>query len=91
MRHPALGLAGCFLAALALLIGSAIAFARGNEYNWKTLEASGVCGFISTALFFFEGVYYVILYRRAPRRQAEQKTTEEVQVDDFVQPSKPEY
>ena len=93
MRHPILGLASCFLAALALLIGSAVVYARGEEYYIPTLKTTGVCGFISAALFFFEGVYFVILYRRAPKRQAEQKTTEEeVEVDDFLQqPSKPLY
>ncbi|KAL9952892.1 hypothetical protein ACROYT_G040221 [Oculina patagonica] len=92
LRHPILGIVGCFLVALLLLIGSAIVFAKGKPYsNLEELEASGVCGFISTVLFFLEGLYYVFLYRRLPKHRAEEKPTEEVQVDDFVQPSKPAY
>ena len=91
LTHPLLGLVGCSLAALALLIGSSIVFARGDQYNVSTLEASGICGFISTILFVFEAVYFLILYRRAPKHRAEQEKTENVQPDDFVQPSKPEY
>lgn len=91
MTQPLIGLIGCFLAALALLIGSAVVFDRGDTYNIKTLKASAICGFISAILFFLEGIYFVILYRRAPRRYAEQKTTDEEKPDDFVQPSGPEY
>ena len=91
LRHPVLGMTGCFLAALALLIGSAVVFAKGRDYNLKELEASGICGFISTVLFFFEGVYFFFLYRRLPKRRADGKMTEEGQADDFVQPSKPAY
>ena len=87
LRHPILGMTGCFLAALALLIGSAVVFAKGKDYDLNELEASGICGFVSTVLFFCEGVYFVILYRRLPKRRAE-KVLEEGQVDDFVQPSK---
>jgi len=91
LRHPIIGIVGCFLAALALLIGSAIVFDHGKDYNVKKLEASGICGFISTVLFFCEGLYYVFLYRRLPKRRAEEKVTEEGQADDFVLPSKPAY
>lgn len=89
LRHPILGIVGCFLAALVLLIGSAIVFAKGREHYIKELEASGACGFISTVLFFFEGLYYVFLYRRLPKRRAAEKHAEDFQADDFVQPSKP--
>ena len=72
LTHPLIGFVGCFLASLALLVGSAIAFARGEVYSWYSydsrLKSSGICGFISTALFFFEGVYYIFLYRRLSRR-----------------------
>ena len=88
LRHPVLGMVGCFLAALALLIGSAIVFAKGKDYHLNELEASGICGFISTVLFFCEGVYFFFLYRRLTRRHAQEKVTEEGQADDFVQPSK---
>jgi len=91
LRHPIIGIVGCFLAALALLIGSAIVFDHGKDYDYKKLEASGICGFISTVLFFCEGLYYVFLYRRLPKRRAEEKVMEEGQADDFVQPSKPAY
>ena len=91
LRHPILGMVGCFLAALALLIGSAVVFAKGKDYNLNELKASGICGFTSTVLFFFEGVYFVFLYRRLPRHGAIKKTPEEGQADDFVQPSKPAY
>ena len=88
LRHPILGMVGCFLAALALLIGSAIVFSKGKDYGLNELEASGICGFISTVLFFCEGVYFFFLYRRLARRHAEEKMTEEGRADDFVQPSK---
>lgn len=91
LTHPVLGLVGCSLAALALLIGSAVVFAKGYQYQFDTLEASGICGFISTILFVFEAVYFLILYRHARNHQAEQVKTEDVQPDDFVRPSKPEY
>ena len=57
LTHPSIGLVGCFLASLALLVGSAISFARGEEYGESSLKSSGICGFTSTALFFLEGVY----------------------------------
>ena len=81
LTHPLIGLVGCFLASLALLVGSAISFARGEEYHQSSLKSSGICGFISTALFFFEGVYYIFLYRRLSRRgrKAERK-------EDLLQP-----
>jgi len=92
LRHPILGIVGCFLVALALLIGSAIVFDKGKEfYKGDKLKASGICGFISTVLFFCEGLYYVFLYRRLPKRRAEEKVTEEGHDDDFVQPSKAAY
>ena len=91
LRHPVLGLVGCFLAALLLLIGSAIVYAKGVDYNYPELKASGICGFISTLLFSCEGIYFVFLYRRATRRSAEQKVTEEIQADDFAGPAKTEY
>ena len=68
LTHPLIGLVGCFLASLALLVGSAIPFARGEQYGYRSLRISGICGFISTALFFFEGVYFIFLYRRLSRR-----------------------
>ncbi|KAJ7384781.1 hypothetical protein OS493_020373 [Desmophyllum pertusum] len=92
LTQPLLGMICCFLAALALLIGSAVVFAKGKDYNVASLEASGICGFISTVLFFCEGVYFAILYRHAPKRRAEEKRPEEsIQADDFVQPTKPAY
>lgn len=91
LRHPILGVVFCFFAFLTLLIGSGIVFGRGADFNVRTLEAAGICGFISSALFFFEGVYYFILYRRAPRRHAEQEIPQEEQPGDFLQPSKHEY
>ena len=91
LRHPVLGLVGCFLAALLLLIGSAIVYAKGNKYHRSELEASGICGFICTLLFSCEGIYFVFLYRRMTRRSAEQKTIEEIQADDFAGPAKAEY
>ena len=33
LRHPILGIVGCFLAALALLIGCGIVFAKGKDYG----------------------------------------------------------
>ena len=89
LRHPILGMVGCFLAALALLIGSAIAFAKGQDYNFNALEASGICGFTSSVLFFCEGVYFFFLYRRLPRPRAEGNTTKEDEADGFVPPSHP--
>ena len=91
LRHPILGVVFCFFAFLTLLIGSGIVFGRGSEFNVRTLEAAGICGFISSALFFFEGVYYFILYRRAPRRRAQQSIAEEEKPGDFLQPSEHEY
>ena len=85
LTHPLIGLVGCFLASLALLVGSAISFARGEEYYGQRankLKSSGICGFISSALFFFEGVYFVFLYRRLSRRGGKETVKEE---DDFVQ------
>ena len=61
LTHPSIGLVGCFLASLALLVGSAVSLARGVEYNVDGLRSSGICGFISTVLFFLEGVYYISL------------------------------
>ena len=83
LTHPLIGLVGCFLASLALLVGSAVSFARGKEYYEIILKSSGIFGFISTALFFFEGVYYIILYRRLSRRGGKAEVKEE---DDFVHP-----
>ena len=87
LTHPLIGFVGCFLASLALLVGSAISFARGEQNSWhsygRRLKSSGICGFISTALFFFEGVYYIFLYRRLSRRGGKAEVKEE---DDFVQP-----
>ena len=92
LRHPILGFGGCFLAALALLIGSAIVFDKGRHFmEGDKLKASGICGFISAVLFFCEGLYFVFLYRRLSKRHAEEKVTEEGQADVFVQPSKPAY
>ncbi|XP_068684611.1 uncharacterized protein [Montipora foliosa] len=91
MTHPAIGLVGCFLAALALLIGSAITFARGEEYGQSALRNSGICGFISTIVFFFEGVYYIFLYRRLSKGAAETTRTEKEDNGDFVQPSNAEH
>lgn len=91
LRHPILGVVFCSLAFLSLVIDSGIVFARGSDFHNRTLEAAGICGFISSALFFFEGVYYFILYLRAPRRHAEQKVPQEEQPGDFQQPSTPEY
>ena len=90
LSHPILGIVGCFLVALALLIGSAIAFDKGEDFGefGDKLKASGICGFISTVLFFCEGLYYVFLYRQ---RRAEENVTEEGQADDFVQPAEPAY
>ena len=85
LRHPILGMGGCFLASLALLIGSAIVFTKGKQYHIETLEASGVCGFISAVLFFCEGVYFFFLYRRLssiPR--TEESMTEKGDADVFV-------
>ena len=86
LTHPLIGLVGCFLASLALLVGSAISFARGEQYGYRSLRISGICGFISTALFFFEGVYYIFLYRRLSRRGKKEGLEE----DDFVQPPEKE-
>ncbi|XP_044163208.1 uncharacterized protein LOC114957800 isoform X3 [Acropora millepora] len=83
LTHPLIGLVGCFLASLALLVGSAISFARGEEHGESSLKSSGICGFISTALFFCEGVYFIFLYRRLSRRGGKAEVKEE---DDFVQP-----
>ena len=83
LTHPSIGLAGCFLTSLALLVGSAISFARGVEYHFDGLKSTGICGFISTALFFLEGVYYIFLYRRLSRRGRKAEIQE---ADDFVQP-----
>ena len=91
LRHPVIGLVGCFLASLALLIGSAVVYARGDEWNYSTLKGSGICGFLSAFLFFGEGIYFVILYRRTVKRGKEQVPPEDVEADDFVQPSKAEY
>ena len=81
LTHPLIGLVGCFLASLALLIGSAISFARGKGYYDIILESSGICGFISTTLFFFEGVYFIFLYRRLSRRGRKAEKRE-----DLLQP-----
>ena len=90
LRHPILGMAGCFLAALALLIGSAIVYARGERHFTEALQTSGICGFISTVLFFCEGVYFFFLYRRLPRlRRTEETTMEEGEADEFVTPLDP--
>lgn len=89
LRHPILGIVGCFLAALALLIGSGVVFAKGKDYGLNELEASGACGFIATVLFFLEGLYYVFLYRRLPKHRAAEKHPEDFQADEFVEPSKP--
>jgi len=87
LRHPILGMGGCFLAALALLIGSAVVFAKGKQYYVDTLEISGICGFISTVLFFCEGVYFFFLYRRLPTlRRTEENTMVEGEADGFVPP-----
>ena len=83
LTHPLIGLVGCFLASLTLLVGSAISLARGVEYNINGLRSSGICGLISTALFFLEGVYYIFLYRQLSRRGSKAETKE---ADDFVQP-----
>ena len=83
LTHPLIGLVGCFLASLALLVGSAISLARGEEYRQSSLKSSGICGFISTALFFFEGVYFIFLYRQLSRRGGKAEVKEE---NDFVQP-----
>ena len=91
LRHPVLGLVGCFLVALCLLIGSAIVYAKGDKYYVSEMEASGICGFISTLLFSCEGIYFVFLYRRATRRRAEEKISREIQADNFARPAKPEY
>ena len=88
LRHPILGVVFCFFAFLTLLIGSGIVFGRGSDYHKRTLKAAGICGFISSGLFFFEGVYYFILYRRAPRRHAQQSIAEEEKPGDFLQPSR---
>ena len=77
LTHPLIGLVGCFLASLALLVGSAISFARGRESEIM-LKSSGICGFISTALFFFEGVYYIFLYRRLSRRRRKAEMKEDL-------------
>ena len=90
LTHPLIGLVGCFLASLALLVGSAISFARGERYYGQRankLKSSGICGFISTALFFFEGVYFIFLYRRLSRRGGKAELQEE---EDFVQPPEKE-
>ena len=75
LTHPLIGLVGCFLVSLALLVGSAISFVQYHHYPYGSLKSSGICGFISTALFFFEGVYYIFLYCRLLRggRKAEMK------------------
>ena len=91
LRHPILGLVGCFLASLALLVGSAVVYAKGDSYNISTLKASGICGFLSAFLFFCEGMYFVILFRRVQKRGKEQVPAEDVQADEFIQPSKAEY
>ena len=90
LTHPLIGLVGCFLVSLALLVGSAISFARGEQYYSQSankLKSSGICGFISTALFFFEGVYYIFLYRRLSRRGKKEELLGE---HDFVQPPEKE-
>ena len=84
LTQPLIGLIGCSLATLALVIGSAIVYARGSEYNLTTLEASGICGFLSSALFCLEAVYLLFRHRRASKSLARKKTTEEVQTDDFA-------
>ena len=63
LRHPILGVVFCSLAFLTLVVGSGIVFAKGSDFHIRTLKAAGICGFISSALFLFEGVYYFILYR----------------------------
>jgi len=90
LRHPILGMVGCFLAALALLIGSAVVFARGKEYYIDKLETSGICGFISTVLFFCEGVYFFFLYRHLPTlRRTEENTMVKGEADGLVPPLHP--
>ena len=83
LTHPLIGLVGCFLASLALLVGSAISFAWGEKYGQRSVKSSGICGFISTALFLLEGVCYIFLYRQLSRRGSKAETKE---ADDFVQP-----
>lgn len=95
LRHPILGMGGCFLAALALLIGSAIVFAKWKEYAgygkyFDELEASWICGFITAGLFFCEGAYFLCLYRRLTTlRRAEENMTEKGEADVFVPPLNP--
>ena len=92
LRQPILGMGGCFLAALALLIGSAIVFAKRKEghYHFVELEASGICGFISAGLFFCEGVYFFCLFRRLTTlRRTEENMTEKGEADVFVRPLNP--
>ena len=87
LTHPMIGLVGCFLASLFLLVGSAISFVQYHHYLYGSLKSSGICGFISTALFFFEGVYYIFLYRELSRRGKKEELLEE---HDFVQPPEKE-
>ena len=92
LRHPILGMGGCFVAALGLLIGSAIVFAKWKDYGsyFEELEISGICGFISTGLFFCEGVYFFFLFRRLSRlHRSEENMAEKGEADVFVPPLKP--
>lgn len=91
LTQPLLGMIACFFAALALVIGSGVVYAKGKDYNIGELKASGICGFLSALFFFCEGVYFVFRYRRAPKHRAQEKPVEDIEADDFVQPSKPAY
>ena len=74
---PLLGMVGCFLLSVALVVGSGIVYHDGNIYvKGDVMIGSGICGFIAASLFFCEAIYYLfaLVCRRSPPRHDDGET-----------------
>ncbi|XP_028396035.1 uncharacterized protein LOC114520036 [Dendronephthya gigantea] len=92
VTQPLVFLACCGLAVLAWLIASSIIMAK--DKNDTTVQAGAVFGYITMFLFFFEALYYIIVWRRgrsASRERENKEMDNPAEADDYVQPEDPAY
>lgn len=58
------------------------------------MQAGAAFGYMTMFLFFFEAVYYFIVWRRgisAPRENESKEMDDPAEGDDYVQPEEPAY
>ena len=74
----------CTLAAILLLIGSAIPFSKYTD--WK-VHAASVLGLIAMGLFFLEALYHLIQHKRGKGPQRQEQPKDQTVADTEQTPS----